>query len=163
MIIMDHRGAANGKGSWEICWDLAWRDGRPPWNQQAFAWQLNRSRGELLKEILSPLLFVLSLIPLSVLHREARQGYDLSRRQSHYKIKYSCAVPLTSTSYMLKLCADCVCPQTSVAKIESCLLQDKYSTAPPTMITHTCSMSSDKQTLHAIVLSFIHQTKGLLF
>ena len=91
-------------------------------------------------------------------------------RSTHYKIKYSCAVPFNSGSYMFKLWVDCSCPQICVAKVENCWLLDSYPTVLPTMITpdptlpdHTHPTCLQTSKLCLPLYSFVHQTKGLLF
>ena len=76
-------------------------------------------------------------------------------------MKYSCAVPFTSGSSMLKLWVDCVCPQMSVAKVESCWLQDNYPTVPQPW-SHTFNLSSDKKILPVIVLLCLPNKRPLI-
>ena len=61
-----------------------------------------------------------------------------STAPSHYKIKYSHAVPFTIRSCKLQQRMDFVCPQMSVAKVENCWLQESYQyhTVPLNIITH---------------------------
>ena len=107
---------------------------------------------------LSGLLMVLLRDPASKDSRQAQSNWRRHVSCYHSKIKFSCAVPFTNGSYMLKLWVDCVFPQMTVAKVGNCWLQDSYPTVPPIMITHIRHVF--RQANFVAIVLFVHQTKG---